>query len=62
LKKIYKTYHPRENEYFKEVDLEYMKRIEHFEKRLKKRLAHRSLYRKNRAKYASRRKASKKKK
>ena len=62
LKKIYKTYHPRENEYFKEVDLEYMKRIEYFENLLKKRLAGRELHRKNRAKYASRRKAPKKKK
>jgi site-specific recombinase XerD len=62
LKKIYKTYHPRENEYFKEVDLEYMKRIEDFERLLKRRLSGRELYRKNRAKYEARRKAPKKKK
>ena len=60
LKKIYKTYHPRENEYFKEVDSEYMKRIEDFEIKLKRRLAGRALHRKNRAKYAAMRKAPKK--
>jgi integrase/recombinase XerD len=60
LKKIYKSYHPRENDYFMEVDLEYMKRIEDFEKLLKRRLAGRALYRKNRAKYAARRKTPKK--
>jgi len=60
LKKIYKTYHPRENEYFKEVDSEYMKRIEDFERLLKRRLANRALYRKNRKKYAAQRKAPKK--
>lgn len=61
LKKIYKTYHPRENEYFKEVDMEYMKRIEHFEKLLKRRLSGRDLYRKNREKYEAMRKAPRKK-
>jgi site-specific recombinase XerD len=30
LKKIYKTYHPRENEYYKEADAEYIKGIEDF--------------------------------
>jgi integrase/recombinase XerD len=60
LKKIYKTYHPRENDYFKEVDLEYMKRIEPFETLLKKRLVSRDKYRKNRAKYNAQRKAPKK--
>lgn len=60
LKKIYKTYHPRENEYFKEVDSEYMKRIEDFEKLLMKRLSNRALHRKNRVKYAAQRKAPKK--
>lgn len=60
LKKIYKTYHPRENEYFKEVDNEYMKRIEDFERLLRKRLACRALHRKNRVKYAVQRKAPKK--
>jgi len=61
LKKIYKTYHPRENEYFKEVDVEYMKRIEDFEELLKRRLLARDLHRKNRKKYAASRKAPKKK-
>lgn len=60
LKKIYKSYHPRENEYFKEVDLEYMKRIEYFEKLLKRRLSNRDFHRKNRVKYAAMRKAPKK--
>jgi len=60
LKKIYKSYHPRENEYFKEADLEYMKRIEHFERLLKRRCAGRALHRKNRVKYAAQRKAPKK--
>jgi integrase/recombinase XerD len=60
LKKIYKSYHPRENDYFMEVDFEYMKRIEDFEKLLKQRLAGRALHRKNRARYAARRKAPKK--
>jgi integrase/recombinase XerD len=32
LKKIYKTYHPRENEYYREVDREYRKRLITFEK------------------------------
>jgi site-specific recombinase XerD len=61
LKKVYKSYHPRENEYFKEVDYEYMKRIEDFETVLKRRLACRALHRKNRVKYAAQRKAPKKK-
>ena len=34
LKKIYKTYHPRENEYYREVDREYRKRLITFEKEL----------------------------
>jgi site-specific recombinase XerD len=60
LKKIYKTYHPRENKYFKEVDSEYMNRIEEFERLLKRRLADRALHRKNRKKYAASREAPKK--
>jgi site-specific recombinase XerD len=31
LKRIYKTYHPRENEYFREVDADYLSRITEFE-------------------------------
>ncbi|MBI9099533.1 MAG: tyrosine-type recombinase/integrase [Spirochaetaceae bacterium] len=34
LKKIYRTYHPRENDFFKELDDEYRKRIERFKKKL----------------------------
>lgn len=35
LKKVYKSYHPRENNSFKEVDDEYLERIESFETALK---------------------------
>jgi hypothetical protein len=34
MKKIYKTYHPRENEYYREVDGEYLEQLEDLEKRL----------------------------
>jgi hypothetical protein len=27
LKKIYKTYHPRENEYYREIDDEYLSKV-----------------------------------
>lgn len=37
LKQMYKRYHPRENEYYKEVDEEYCKRIDELESRLKAR-------------------------
>lgn len=37
LKRIYKRYHPRENEYYKEVDNEYLEKIRIMEERLKKR-------------------------
>jgi len=37
LKKMYKRYHPRENEYYKEVDSDYLEKIRVLEKRLKKR-------------------------
>ena len=36
MKRVYKTHHPRENEYFKEVDEEYGKTIEAFRARLVK--------------------------
>ena len=36
LKRIYKTYHIRENEYFKEIDSDYINRIEIFVNQLKK--------------------------
>jgi hypothetical protein len=28
MKRVYRTYHPRENEYFREVDDEYMMKLE----------------------------------
>ena len=34
MKKIYKTYHPRENEYYVEVDTDYLEQIEELERRL----------------------------
>ena len=34
LKKVYKSYHPRENEYYEEVETEYVKRLEELRKRL----------------------------
>ena len=34
LKKVYKSYHPRENGYYREVDDKYLKRIEEFKKDL----------------------------
>ncbi|MBA7577493.1 Tyrosine recombinase XerC [subsurface metagenome] len=39
LRRVYKTYHPRENEYFKEVGNEYLKRLYAFKARLEKRKA-----------------------
>jgi len=36
LKKIYKSYHPRENAYYLEVDSEYLKRLSEFRTRLKR--------------------------
>jgi integrase/recombinase XerD len=36
LKKVYKSHHPRENEYYKEVDTAYRRRLYVFKKRLKK--------------------------
>lgn len=37
LKKVYKSYHPRENGYYREVDTQYLERIEKFKKVLLKR-------------------------
>ncbi len=34
LKKVYKSHHPRENEYYKDVDSKYLKRIQSFKKLL----------------------------
>ena len=47
LKRIYRSYHPRENDYYKEVDGEYLKRIESLTAALKdkKRLERRSWFR-----------------
>lgn len=36
MKKIYKSYHPRENEYYKEVDEKYLKRLEAFRQELER--------------------------
>jgi integrase/recombinase XerD len=36
LKRIYRSYHPRENEYFKEVDEDYIKKVEGFLAQVKK--------------------------
>jgi hypothetical protein len=51
LKRIYRSYHPRENEYFKEVDEEYLGRVEAFALKLEgeKRLYNREKHRKRRA-------------
>jgi len=62
LKKVYKSYHPRENEYYREVDSEYMMRITWFEKKLKKWELNRKIERRNRELYKRNRKAPKKKK
>ena len=35
IKKVYRTYHPRENEYFKEVDSKYVKQVRSLKSRLK---------------------------
>ena len=61
LKKIYKSYHPRENEYYREVDEAYLERFRHFEKKLRKLNKQRMFYRKNRELYNFRRKSSRKK-
>ena len=34
LKRIYRSYHPRENEYYREVDEEYLRRLEAFREEL----------------------------
>jgi len=34
IKKVYRTYHPRENEYFKEVDEEYVKHVDELKARI----------------------------
>jgi len=61
LKKIYKSYHPRENEYYREADEEYLERFRLFEKRSKELARKRQTYRKNRFKYNKNRKRPRKK-
>lgn len=34
IKRVYRTYHPRENEYYKEVDAEYLREIENLKNRI----------------------------
>jgi hypothetical protein len=34
LKKVYKKYHPRENEYYKEIDAEYLSKVRYLKERL----------------------------
>lgn len=61
LKNIYKTYHPRENEFYREIDEEYLKRLSRFEKKLLKLNKGREYYRQNRELCNIRRTAPKKK-
>jgi len=46
LKRVYKSYHPRENEYFKEVDGDYLKNVEELLAYVKKARLHKRNYRK----------------
>jgi len=46
LKRIYKSYHPRENEYFKEVDADYIRNVEELLAHVKKARLHPRRYRK----------------
>jgi integrase/recombinase XerD len=62
LKKVYKSFHPRENEYYREVDEEYLKRIAEFEKKLKQWQKGREIHRRNRERYNRQRKSPRKKK
>jgi site-specific recombinase XerD len=61
LKKIYRSYHPYENEYYKELDSEYLSELDKFEERLKKRLKKREYIRANRERYNASRKSPRKK-
>jgi integrase/recombinase XerD len=56
LKKIYKTYHPRENEYYREVDNKYRKRLYKFEEILKKQKHIRETDRKTKEKWCLKKK------
>jgi integrase/recombinase XerD len=62
LKKVYKSCHPRENEYYRDVDEEYLMRIVEFEKKAKKWQKVRDIHRKNRERYNRQRKSPRKKK
>lgn len=62
LKNIYKTHHPRENEYFKEVDAEYLQRLNVLRQSILSRQKARENYWKNRKRYDASRKAPRKKK
>lgn len=62
LKKVYKSYHPRENKYYREVDEEYLKRIAEFEKKARKWQKGREIHRRNRERYNRQRKSPRKKK
>lgn len=62
LKKVYKSYHPGENEYYKEVDEKYLMKIAEFEKKVKKWQKGREIHRRNRERYNRQRKSPRKKK
>lgn len=62
LKKIYKSYHPRENEYYMELDNEYLYELDLFEKRLKMRLKKREYMRINKDRYEAKRRCPRNKK
>lgn len=51
IKKVYKSYHPFENEYYKEVDEEYLNRLDDFYSALAARMAGRDKRREARRKY-----------
>jgi integrase/recombinase XerD len=62
LKRIYRSFHPRENEYYKEIDDVYLKQLDLFEERLRERLKKREYHRQNRERYDANRKAPRKRK
>jgi integrase/recombinase XerD len=62
LKKVYKSHHPRENDYYKDVDDEYLMRIAEFEKKARKWEKGREIHQRNREKYNRQRKSPRRKK
>ena len=50
-RRIYKTYHPKENEFYEEVTDEYLDKLEDFRKQLEKMLAEREKYKKVKNRY-----------